>query len=164
MFFNECIEEGIMKYQQLENLEAGWKWTYLISKSRTGISVTRYIDSSEQRLALEQLIEMEHEPTAVLEWIEEHISPDLENKLKQAIRAKRKRHFDAEQEHTKKKSIDLDFAVWQKLSVRAKELDSTLSDTIEYLLSEASRTEKSSKKVNTLKKDLESLLTVDLSK
>jgi macrodomain Ter protein organizer (MatP/YcbG family) len=164
VFFNECIEEGIMKYQQLENLEAGWKWTYLISKSRTGISVTRYIDSSEQRLALEQLIEMEHEPTAVLEWIEEHISPDLENKLKQAIRAKRKRHFDAEQEHTKKKSIDLDFAVWQKLSVRAKELDSTLSDTIEYLLSEASRTEKSSKKVNTLKKDLESLLTVDLSK
>ncbi|MGF1765127.1 macrodomain Ter protein MatP [Aliivibrio kagoshimensis] len=153
-----------MKYQQLENLEAGWKWTYLISKSRTGISVTRYIDTSEQRLALEQLIEMEHEPTAVLEWIEEHISPDLENKLKQAIRAKRKRHFDAEQEHTKKKSIDLDFAVWQKLSVRAKELDSTLSDTIEYLLSEASRTERSSKKVNTLKKDLESLLTADLNK
>ncbi len=153
-----------MKYQQLENLEAGWKWTYLISKSRSGISITRYIDSSEQSLALEQLIEMEHEPTAVIEWIEEHISPELENKLKQAIRAKRKRHFDAEQEHTKKKSIDLDFAVWKKLSIRAKELDSTLSDTIEYLLSEASRTETSSKRVNTLKKDLQSLLLVDLAK
>ncbi|MBL4829271.1 MAG: macrodomain Ter protein MatP [Aliivibrio sp.] len=153
-----------MKYQQLENLEAGWKWTYLISKSRSGISTTRYIDSSEQSLALEQLIEMEHEPTAVIEWIEEHISPELENKLKQAIRAKRKRHFDAEQEHTKKKSIDLDFAVWKKLSIRAKELDSTLSDTIEYLLSEASRTETSSKRVNTLKKDLQSLLLVDLAK
>lgn len=153
-----------MKYQQLENLEAGWKWTYLISKSRSGISITRYIDSSEQSLALEQLTEMEHEPTAVIEWIEEHISPELENKLKQAIRAKRKRHFDAEQEHTKKKSIDLDFAVWQKLSIRAKELDSTLSDTIEYLLSEASRTETSSKRVNTLKKDLQSLLLVDLAK
>ena len=91
-------------------------------------------------------------------WIQKHMNPDLQNKLKQAIRAKRKRHFNAEQVHTRKKSIDLDYRVWEKLSLRAQDLDSTLSDTIEYLLSEASRTEKASQTVSSLKADLHELL------
>ncbi|CSB28006.1 hypothetical protein VCSRO22_0975 [Vibrio cholerae] len=86
------------------------------------------------------------------------MSSELDNKLKQAIRAKRKRHFNAEQIHTRKKSIDLDYRVWEKLSLKANELGCTLSDAIEYLLSEASRSEKASKTVNSLKEDLSRLL------
>lgn len=148
-----------MKYQQLENLECGWKWQYLIKKWKDGINITRHIDTSEQKAAVDQLREMESIPTLVLEWIEEHMSPDLDVKLKQAIRAKRKRHYNAEQLHTRKKSIDLDYRVWEKLSYRANELGCTLSDAIEYLLSEASRSEKAAQKVNTLKEDLSKLLT-----
>ena len=94
----------------------------------------------------------------MIEWIDEHINPELDNKLKQAIRAKRKRHFNAEHTHTKKKSIDLDYAVWEKLSERAQELGCTLSEAIEYLVSEASRSEIASKKVNSIKADLSKLL------
>ncbi|AZL84830.1 macrodomain Ter protein MatP [Aliivibrio salmonicida] len=147
-----------MKYQQLENLEAGWKWMYLFNKHRMGESITCYIDSSEEQQMVNVFLKLEHEPVHVLEWIQKHMNPDLQNKLKQAIRAKRKRHFNAEQEHTRKKSIDLDYRVWEKLSLRAQELDSTLSDTIEYLLSEASRTEKASQTVSSLKADLHELL------
>ncbi len=147
-----------MKYQQLENLECGWKWKYLINKWKDGEKITRYIDSSEDKTAVEALRQIEHEPTKVLEWIEQHMAEDLDNKLKQAIRAKRKRHFNAEQIHTKKKSIDLDYRVWEKLSYRANELGCTLSDAIEYLLSEASRSEKASKTVSSLKEDLSKLL------
>ena len=98
-----------MKYQQLENLECGWKWTYLISKWRNGEAITRHVDTSEAEVAVNELGHLEHEPTKVLEWIEHHMSPELDNKLKQAIRAKRKRQFNAEQIHTKKKSIDLEY-------------------------------------------------------
>ncbi|EGR4492790.1 macrodomain Ter protein MatP [Vibrio cholerae] len=147
-----------MKYQQLENLECGWKWQYLINKWKDGEPVTRYIDKSEIEAAVQKLRAIEHEPTHVLSWIEEHMSSELDNKLKQAIRAKRKRHFNAEQIHTRKKSIDLDYRVWEKLSLKANELGCTLSDAIEYLLSEASRSEKASKTVNSLKEDLSQLL------
>ncbi|ARR49286.1 macrodomain Ter protein MatP [Photobacterium damselae subsp. damselae] len=150
-----------MKYQQLENLEAGWKWAYLVKKWKEGEAVTRYIDTSEVEAAVEQLQSLEHEPTKVLTWIDNHMSPALEIKLKQAIRAKRKRHFNAEQVHTRKKSIDLDYRVWEKLAEKSKELDSTLSDTIEYLLSESSRTERASKTVLDLKDDLTRLLDMD---
>ncbi|ASJ38634.1 macrodomain Ter protein [Vibrio vulnificus] len=147
-----------MKYQQLENLECGWKWQYLINKWKDGESITKYIDSSEADHAVSELRKLEHEPTKVLEWIDLHMAEELDKKLKQAIRAKRKRHFNAEQIHTKKKSIDLDYRVWEKLSTRANELGCTLSDAIEYLLSEASRSEKASAAVSTLKEDLSKLL------
>ncbi|CAM3636074.1 macrodomain Ter protein MatP [Vibrio aquimaris] len=147
-----------MKYQQLENLECGWKWNYLISKWKNGESITRHIDSSQAIAAVNDLQKIESDPTKVLQWVEQHLSEELDNKLKQAIRAKRKRHFNAEQVHTKKKSIDLDYRVWEKLSNRANELGCTLSDAIEYLLSEASRSEKASKAVNSLKEDLSKLL------
>lgn len=147
-----------MKYQQLENLECGWKWNYLIKKWKDGVAITRHIDSSEADAAVAELRRLEHEPTQVLAWIANHMSEELDNKLKQAIRAKRKRHFNAEQVHTKKKSIDLDYRVWEKLSNRANELGCTLSDAIEYLVSEASRSEKASQKVSSLKEDLSKLL------
>ena len=37
-------------------------------------------------------------------------------KLDQAIRARRKRFFNAEKQSTKKKSIDLEYGVWLRLS------------------------------------------------
>ncbi|GAM64637.1 hypothetical protein JCM19232_4329 [Vibrio ishigakensis] len=147
-----------MKYQQLENLECGWKWNYLIKKWKEGETITRHIDSSEDATAVELLRNIEHEPTLVLDWIDNHMSLELDKKLKQAIRAKRKRHFNAEQVHTRKKSIDLDYRVWEKLSHRANELGCTLSDAIEYLVTEASRSEKANKKVSSLKEDLSKLL------
>ncbi|WP_428772497.1 macrodomain Ter protein MatP [Vibrio sp.] len=147
-----------MKYQQLENLECGWKWNYLVKKWKEGESITRHIDSSEAEAAVKQLLALEHKPTEVLEWIDNNMALELDIKLKQAIRAKRKRHFNAEQIHTKKKSIDLDYRVWEKLSHQANQLGCTLSDAIEYLLSEASRSEKASKAVSSLKEDLSKLL------
>lgn len=147
-----------MKYQQLENLEAGWKWTYLVKKWKEGEAITCHIDSSEADAAIQSLLTIEHEPTKVIEWIGKHMSAALENKLKQAIRAKRKRHFNAEQVHTRKKSIDLDYRVWEKLAEKSQELGSTLSDTIEYLLSESNRTETVTKTVSDIRKDLSDLL------
>lgn len=147
-----------MKYQQLENLECGWKWQYLINRWKDGSEITRHIDRSEADHAVNLLRALENEPTKVLEWINEHMAEELDNKMKQAIRAKRKRHFNAEQVHTRKKSIDLDYRVWEKLAQKANELGCTLSDAIEYLLSEAAKTEKASQTVSTLKEDLSRLL------
>lgn len=147
-----------MKYQQLEHTECGWKWNYLNKKLREGETITRHIDSSEDAHAVELLKSIESKPTEVLEWIDCHMSESLDNKLKQAIRAKRKRYFNAEHVHTKKKSIDLDYRVWEKLSKRAGELGCTLSDAIEYLVSEANRSESVSKSVNNIKDELNDLL------
>lgn len=147
-----------MKYQQLENLECGWKWGYLVKKSREGVNVTKYLEMSEIEMAIEELYQIEHAPTMILAWIEAHLSAEFAHKLKQAIRAKRKRHFNAERLQTKKKSIDLDYYIWEKLSQKSAELGSTLSETIEYLLSEAARTEKATKHVSHLKEDLFKLL------
>jgi len=147
-----------MKYQQLENLECGWKWQYIISRWKDGVNVVRHINKGDIDSAIEELQMIESEPTRVLDWIEQHMSDDLDNKLKQAIRAKRKRHFNAEQVHTRKKSIDLDYRVWEKLSLQANELGCTLSEAIEYLLSEASKSEKANQTMSSLKEDLSRLL------
>ncbi|MCD9475833.1 Ter macrodomain-binding protein MatP [Photobacterium carnosum] len=122
------------KYQQLENLECGWKWNYLTNKILTGCNVTKWIDSSEIESSVAKLKAMESEPVNVLDWIIGNLNQEHERKLNQAIRAKRKRHFNAEQRHTKKKSVDLDYAVWQKLSERSQSLGATLSETIELLI------------------------------
>lgn len=149
-----------MKYQQLENLEAGWKWVYLLKKHNEEINITKYIDTSDIAQAITHFLEMEHQPTKVIQWVIEHMDVTLDIKLKQAIRAKRKRHFNAEQEHTRKKSIDLDYRIWEKLAQKSRELDATLSDTIEYLISETNRSHDTTKKVDALKKDLNSLLAI----
>lgn len=109
-----------MKYQQLENLEAGWKWTYLVKKHKEGFNVTCYVDTSEIDASVKALLALEHEPTKVIEWIQENMSPALDVKLKQAIRAKRKRHFNAEQEHTRKNLSTLISVCGKSYQVRLK--------------------------------------------
>ncbi|PSU19828.1 Ter macrodomain-binding protein MatP [Photobacterium phosphoreum] len=125
-----------MKYQQLDNLESGWKWQYLNKKFLAGENASRWIDTSEIQQAKDDLTAIGAEPTKITNWIEKHISDNANNKLKQSIRAKRKRYFDSEQKHTKKKSIDIEYEVWEKLSTFSKEIGGTLSESIEYLLSE----------------------------
>ncbi|OCG22871.1 macrodomain Ter protein [Gilliamella sp. wkB108] len=149
-----------MKYQQLENLECGWKWHYLVKRHSEGEPITRYIEKSAAQHAVNELLLLERNPTGVVDWIKQHLNPDLDNRMKQTIRAKRKRHFNAEQQHTRKKSIDLEFLVWQRLANLAKRRRSTLSETITQLIEDAEQKEQYATKVSTIKDDLLSLLDV----
>lgn len=100
-----------MKYQQLENLESGWKWKYLVKKHREGELITRYIEASAAQEAVDVLLSLENEPVLVNGWIDKHMNPELVNRMKQTIRARRKRHFNAEHQHTRKNQ-----SIWNLLS------------------------------------------------
>ncbi|EPF18747.1 MULTISPECIES: macrodomain Ter protein MatP [Cedecea] len=147
-----------MKYQQLENLESGWKWKYLVKKHREGELITRYIEASAAQEAVEQLLTLENVPVLVQNWIEQHMNPALHNRMKQTIRARRKRHFNAEHQHTRKKSIDLEYLVWQRLAGLAQRRGNTLSETIVQLIEDAERKEKVETTMSTLKQDLQAML------
>ncbi|MES4612268.1 MAG: macrodomain Ter protein MatP [Ewingella sp.] len=147
-----------MKYQQLENLESGWKWKYLVKKHREGERITRHLENSAAEDAVDELLKLENEPVKVLDWIANNMNPALENRLKQTIRARRKRHFNSEHQHTRKKSIDLEFLVWQRLAGLAQRRGSTLSDTIIQLLEDAERKEKYASQMSSLKEDLQQIL------
>ncbi|WP_312744026.1 macrodomain Ter protein MatP [Cedecea neteri] len=147
-----------MKYQQLENLESGWKWKYLVKKHREGELITRYIEASAAQEAVEQLLTLENVPVLVQSWIDQHMNPALHNRMKQTIRARRKRHFNAEHQHTRKKSIDLEYLVWQRLAGLALRRGNTLSETVVQLIEDAERKEKVESKMSTLKQDLQAML------
>ncbi len=151
-------EELTMKYQQLENLESGWKWAYLVKKHREGEAITRHIENSAAQDAVEQLMKLENEPVKVQEWIDVHMNVNLATRMKQTIRARRKRHFNAEHQHTRKKSIDLEFLVWQRLAVLARRRGNTLSDTVVQLIEDAERKEKYASQISSLKQDLKDIL------
>lgn len=147
-----------MKYQQLENLESGWKWTYLVKKHREGEAITRYLERSAAQAAVGELLAIEHSPGEVTTWIAHHINPALENRMKQSIRARRKRHFNAEHQHTRKKSIDLEYLVWQRLAALAQRRNVTLSDTIVQLIEDAEHKEKYASQMSSLRQDLQAIL------
>ncbi|VEB99055.1 Macrodomain Ter protein [Cedecea lapagei] len=147
-----------MKYQQLENLESGWKWKYLVKKHREGELITRYLEASAAQEAVEQLLTLENVPVLVQSWIEQHMNPALHNRMKQTIRARRKRHFNAEHQHTRKKSIDLEYLVWQRLAGLAQRRGITLSETVVQLIEDAERKEKVENRMSTLKQDLQAML------
>ncbi|ATM79100.1 MULTISPECIES: macrodomain Ter protein MatP [Serratia] len=150
-----------MKYQQLENLESGWKWKYLVKKHREGEAITRYIENSLAQEVIDQLLKLENEPVKVLAWIDEHMNPALDNRMKQTIRARRKRHFNSEHQHTRKKSIDLEFLVWQRLAALAHRRGVTLSETVVQLIEDAERKEKYATQMSSLKQDLQAILGKD---
>ena len=147
-----------MKYQQLENLESGWKWKYLVKKHREGELITRYIEASAAQEAVDVLLSLENEPVLVNGWIDKHMNPELVNRMKQTIRARRKRHFNAEHQHTRKKSIDLEFIVWQRLAGLAQRRGKSLSETVVQLIEDAENKEKYANKMSSLKQDLQALL------
>ncbi|MGM3191561.1 macrodomain Ter protein MatP [Dickeya dadantii subsp. dieffenbachiae] len=147
-----------MKYQQLKNLECGWKWKYLVKKHREGEPVTRFIEQSAADEAVGRLLKMESQPALVLEWIAQCMNPALENRMKQTIRARRKRHFNAEHLHTRKKSIDLEYLVWQRLAALAQRRGITLSETIVQLIEDAEHKEKYASQMSLLRQDLQAML------
>lgn len=151
-------EDNSMKYQQLENLECGWKWKYLVKKHQEGEAITKHIERSAAQNAVQELLYLENNPTKVADWIELHLNPELDNRIKQTIRARRKRHFNAEHQNTRKKSIDLEFLVWQRLANLAKRRNITLSEVIIQLIEDAEQKEQYANKVSTIKDDLMSLL------
>jgi len=147
-----------MKYLQLENLESGWKWKYLLKKHGEGELITRHIEQSAADEAVKLLKSYEHQPENISQWITKHMNPELSIRMSQTIRARRKRHFNAEQQHTRKKSIDLEYLVWQRLAGLAQRRSSTLSETIVQLIEDAEHKEKYASQMNALKEDLASIL------
>jgi macrodomain Ter protein organizer (MatP/YcbG family) len=107
---------------------------------------------------VEYLLSLENRPVLVTEWINSHMNPDLVNRMKQTIRARRKRHFNAEHQHTRKKSIDLEYLVWHRLAGLAHRRGATLSETIVQLIEDAERKEQYAVQMSTLKGDLQALL------
>lgn len=120
--------------------------------------ITRYIEASAAQEAVDVLLSLENEPVLVNGWIDKHMNPELVNRMKQTIRARRKRHFNAEHQHTRKKSIDLEFIVWQRLVGLAQRRGKTLSETIVQLIEDAENKEKYANKMSSLKQDLQALL------
>ncbi len=59
---------------------------------------------------------------------------------------------------TRKKSIDLEFMVWQRLALPAQRRGKTLSETIVQLTEDAEHKEKYATQMTTLKQDLQALL------
>jgi len=66
-----------MKYQQLENLESGWKWKYLVKKHREGELITRYLETSAAKEAVDLLLKLEYEPVRVNDWIAQHMNDNV---------------------------------------------------------------------------------------
>ena len=147
-----------MKYQKLENQEANWKWIYLIRKYREGENITCYEERSLQEAKSQELLACQHYPEKIEAWIKKHLSPALPIKLDQAIRARRKRIFNGEKQHTKKKSIDLEYAVWQRLSRYSRKMKMTLSETITYMIDERESKAQFENQMAAMKNSLKNLL------
>ncbi|EGP01836.1 Ter macrodomain organizer matS-binding protein [Pasteurella multocida subsp. gallicida str. Anand1_poultry] len=147
-----------MKYQKLENQEAHWKWLYLIKKHREGENITRYEERSLSEDKVKQLLSQQNQPQAIETWIKAHLSPHLMIKLDQAIRARRKRFFNGEKQSTKKKSIDLEYAVWLRLSRYSRKMKMTLSETITYMIDEQESKAQYEHQISAMKAGLKDLL------
>lgn len=147
-----------MKYQKLTNQEANWKWLYLIKKSREGENITRYTEQSLQEDIVRQLMTHQNYPEKIEDWIENHLSSNLVIKLDQAIRARRKRFFNGEKQSTKKKSIDLEYAVRLRLSRYSRKMKMTLSETISYMIDERESKVLYENQVSVMKEGLKDLL------
>ncbi|MEG7437520.1 ribbon-helix-helix domain-containing protein, partial [Serratia marcescens] len=63
--------------------------------------------------------------------------------------------------HTRKKSIDLEFLVWQRLAALARRRGVTLSETVVQLIEDAERKEKYANQMSSLKEDLKAILGKD---
>lgn len=147
-----------MKYKKLENLEAGWKWLYLMKKAHEGHPITNSVVRSEDEHLTALFQSYEHQPEQINQWILQHLNPDLTIKLDQAIRARRKRYFNAEHQTTRKKSIDLEYSVWVRLSQLSKRRGKTLSETVIQLIEDAEEKDKYAKHMSMLRNDLADLL------
>lgn len=147
-----------MRYQKLEIQEAGWKWKYLLKKHREGENVTKYEEQSLIELKIQRLTTLQDSPKEIELWIKREMTADQRRRMRQSIRARRKRFFNAEKQSTRKKSIDLDYFSWQRLSALSNEMESTLSETIHYLIDELENKQIYAEQVDKMKENLKALL------
>lgn len=147
-----------MKYQQLEHQETNWKWMYLMKKIKDGVNITKYLEKSQIEIKTNLLIEVQGQAEKINDWVEKHLNPELEIKLSQALRAKRKRFYNSEQ-HSRKKSIDLNYTTWQRLARYSKRFNLTLSQTIDQVLDEYEFSRDYTKKVSQIRNELKNVLT-----
>ncbi|AGO16648.1 Ter macrodomain organizer matS-binding protein [Glaesserella parasuis ZJ0906] len=147
-----------MRYQKLEIQEASWKWKYLLKKYREGENITKYDEQGLIELKVQLLTTLQNSPEEIEQWIKAEMTSEQRKKMRQSIRARRKRFFNAEKQSTRKKSIDLEYASWQRLSKQAKEMDLTLSETIHYLIDELEKKQIYAEQVDKMKANLKALL------
>lgn len=147
-----------MRYQKLEVQEANWKWKYLLKKHREGENVTKYDETSLIELKIQLLTTLQNSPEEIEQWIKKEMTPDQRRRMRQSIRARRKRFFNAEKQSTRKKSIDLDYSSWLRLSKLATKMEMTLSETIHYLADEYENKQIYAEQVDKMKKNLKALL------
>lgn len=147
-----------MRYQKLDIQEANWKWKYLLKKHREGENITKYEEQSYIELKIQQLVTLQNSPEEIEAWIKSEMTADQRRRMRQSIRARRKRFFNAEKQSTRKKSIDLDYASWVRLSKQANEMEMTLSETIHYLIDEIENKQIYTEQVNKMKENLKELL------
>lgn len=125
-----------MRYQKLITQETTWKWKYLLKKHREGENITKHEEQSLIDLKIQYLSTLQNSPEEVEKWIKSEMTPEQRKKMRQSVRAKRKRFFNAEKQSTQKKSIDLEYASWLRLSKYAKSEGITLSEAIIQLTDE----------------------------
>lgn len=147
-----------MRYQKLDIQEANWKWQYLLKKYQAGEAITKYQEQSLIELKVQTLTELQNSPEEIEAWIKTEMTQDQRRKMRQSVRAKRKRFFNAEKQTTKKKSIDLEYSSWLRLSKKSKQLDMTLSQTIEYLVEESENSKLYTDQISLMKQNLKDLL------
>lgn len=147
-----------MRYQKLDTQEATWKWKYLLKKHREGENITKHTEQSLIDLKIQLLATLQNSPEEIEQWIKSEMTPEQKKKMRQSIRARRKRFFNAEKQSTKKKSIDLEYASWLRLSKYSKNLNLTLSETINYLVDEIEKKHLYLDQVEKMKSSLKDLL------
>ncbi|RRN05946.1 macrodomain Ter protein MatP [Bibersteinia trehalosi] len=147
-----------MRYQKLEIQEAGWKWKYLLKKYREGENITKYEEQSLIELKIQLLTTLQDSPEEIEQWIKQEMTPEQRKKMRQSIRARRKRFFNAEKQSTRKKSIDLDYASWLRLSKLSNRMEMTLSECIHYLIDESENKQIYTEQVDKMKQNLKALL------
>lgn len=147
-----------MRYQKLITQETTWKWQYLLKKYREGENITKHEEQSLIDLKIQFLSTLQDTPEEVEKWIKSEMTTEQRKKMRQSVRAKRKRFFNAEKQATKKKSIDLEYASWLKLSKYAKSQNLTLSEAIIKLTDEVENKQFYLEQVAKMKSSLKDLL------
>lgn len=147
-----------MRYQKLEIQEANWKWKYLLKKHREGENVTKHEEQSLIELKMQILTTLQNSPEEIEQWIKAEMTPVQKRKMRQSIRARRKRFFNAEKQSTRKKSIDLEYASWQRLSKLATEMEMTLSEAVHFLVDELENNQIYADQLGKMKANLKALL------
>lgn len=149
-----------MRYQKLEIQEATWKWKYLLKKYREGENITKHTEKSLIELKMQYLATLQDSPADIEQWIKSEMTAEQRTKMRQSVRAKRKRFFNAEKQSTKKKSIDLEYASWLRLSKYAKSQEMTLSEAVIQLIDELENKQIYLDQMDRMKKNLKDLLNV----